>query len=573
MIPLQCTCGVKLNLPDQLAGKQGPCPNCGAMLNIPASASPTVPSSSPPPAAAAPEPAPSKPTIASTETSPAAAKNTTAKNTTAKNATAKNATAKNATAKNATASTQSMVAPAGLASPLAKPAPSSRGAWRLPVEEQQPNEPPPLSQPPPLGAKPQVWSRNSMLMVAVGSVAVVVVLVLILSLFSGGGDDTESPVVQGGGDPREASTNPNPPAVPISANKNDGPQRLGASEVSTSPPTEPPSPPPPNTSVQTPRVQINPDVKPVLPAPKRETANGPRSLSGASQQFDDGRCRIIQSSHGVRIPPAATIIEVDGLLLPVTNLSELQASPAPVLLLPRRAHVVRFNRSDRLIEVKIARDFVDTYDEMRSYFGVPGKVQTQLLVMRGARAMDVHGAPFLLNFLGADYIHRNQWEAAERKYRRALRVNPTFSPAHLNLAHCLAHRKANAEAIREIQLAEAFNVGDVYGISTGIFALKVQLEVASVDNEDQRPVEFFSDVYVSLEPLSEEDRRIVAFMQAASRYATRDEARAKILNNLAVHFAESGRPTLALEYFRGALKALKVSGPDRFALRAECWGT
>jgi tetratricopeptide (TPR) repeat protein len=256
-------------------------------------------------------------------------------------------------------------------------------------------------------------------------------------------------------------------------------------------------------------------------------------------------------------------VEVDGERLPIANVAQLQASPSPVLFLSRGVHAVRFRPGERPVEVVITEHLSDTYRDMQQFFDVHGEIRTEELTSRGARAMDVHYAPFLLNFLGASYAARDEWDAAERKFRRALHVNPMFSPAHLNLAHCLMRREQLEDAIREVQLAEAFNVGNVFGIASGISSFRRQINL-SLDRPDV--IEFTTALYVSTEPTSVEDERIVALMQGISKYAVRAEERGKILNNLAVHFADTGRPELALEYFRGALDVVKTAGPERFTL-------
>jgi uncharacterized paraquat-inducible protein A len=35
MIDVSCGCGASLSVPDSMAGKEGPCPRCGATLSVP----------------------------------------------------------------------------------------------------------------------------------------------------------------------------------------------------------------------------------------------------------------------------------------------------------------------------------------------------------------------------------------------------------------------------------------------------------------------------------------------------------------------------------------------------------
>ena len=61
-------------------------------------------------------------------------------------------------------------------------------------------------------------------------------------------------------------------------------------------------------------------------------------------------------------------------------------------------------------------------------------------------------------------------------------------------------------------------------------------------------------------------------MEALAEYALRDEERGKVLNNLAVHFADTGRTELALEHFRHALDALRFAGERRYDLSRQVLG-
>jgi len=293
-------------------------------------------------------------------------------------------------------------------------------------------------------------------------------------------------------------------------------------------------------------------------------APGPgQGLVGMSRQYDDLHCQQIQIGHGVRIPAAASILEVDGVRLPIDNPGALAESTAAILFLPRGNHLVRFRTSELPVEVTIASDLVAEYQAMRRYFTIDGEVQMVELLRRGGRTMDVHNAPFLLNFVGAGHAKEDRRKAAERHFRRALSINPAFSPAHLNLAQCLLDRNARDDAIRETLLADAFNVGNVFGLAEAIFQMRRKL---GLPLEASQPIDAAGLVYIGSEQISEEDRRLVALLEGISKYAVAAEERAKILNNLAVHFDDRKKPELALHHFREALAAVKYSGTGRFAV-------
>lgn len=286
-------------------------------------------------------------------------------------------------------------------------------------------------------------------------------------------------------------------------------------------------------------------------------------LSGISSQYDDFHCQRIQSQFAWRVLAAAEFLEVDGERLPITNLGELRKARAPYLFLPRGEHAIRLRAGEQPVRTEIAEHFEGTAAAMRKFFATGGAARTNELLSRGARAMDVHGAPFLLNMTGAAYVADDQWKAAERKFRRALVVNPLYAPAHLNLAVCLFKTSDTTNAARELQLADALNVGNVFGLAGGVNELRRQHGIAGDPSE---AIALDVSQYVSAEPLSAEDERLTALMTAMSKYAVREEDRGKILNNLAVHFSDTGKTETALEHFRSALRALKFAGPERFKI-------
>ena len=197
------------------------------------------------------------------------------------------------------------------------------------------------------------------------------------------------------------------------------------------------------------------------------------------------------------------------------------------------------------------------------FFGVEHDIRRLELLQRGARTMDVHATPFLLNFLGASYAAKSQWESAERTFHRALAVNPCFGPAHLNLAECFIHRGFRDRAIAEIDLAEVFNVGNVFGITSAISRLRKDLQLPP---DRSSAAELTLPNYEMTEAISDEDRRIAGVLRALAKYAVRDEERCKIVNNIGAHFADAGKPRTALAYFRNALAVARVADEDRFEL-------
>ena len=59
------------------------------------------------------------------------------------------------------------------------------------------------------------------------------------------------------------------------------------------------------------------------------------------------------------------------------------------------------------------------------------------------------------NDLGVAYERRGEWRLAEREYRRALRIDPDFARARLNLGNVAAHHERWTEAERHYRRALA----------------------------------------------------------------------------------------------------------------------
>jgi tetratricopeptide (TPR) repeat protein len=451
MLSLECRgCGAQLELEDRWAGRKGRCPQCGAVLQIPRSSPPPLPSER-----ANPVVSPSPP-----QTKPEEAK------------------------------------------PVARP----RGVW---------------------------------IAAAAAAAVVAILVVVIVALSSGKGPQEQADGSDSNNGASSASTDHSDTDASPGEAKPAVEETVGGKTH--------PKPP-----------DLGPDIAPV--ATRKDPPSGFGGLTGVSRRYDDFQCRQIQAQHSVAIPAGATILEVDGVRLPIARPGLLAASPAPLLFLPRGTHAVCFRPSDRPVPVAIASNLSDEYQAMRKFFGVGSTIRGDELTTRAARVMDVHSTPFLLNFIGAKYASQGQWDVAERKFRQALCVNPTFSPAHLNLAVCFVRRERPAEAARQIDLADAFNVGNVFGLAA---AIDQQRRRSAALQSTKRPIDAGELSYASREAITEEDRRLTALMEAAGKYAVREEERAKVLNNLAVHYAESGRPELALHHFHNALAVLLRADPER----------
>lgn len=594
MIDVHCTCGTRLQLGDEWAGRQGRCPRCGQPLEIPRPkpAAPTAARAAPPaanpatpkvarsaPVAAPPRPAKSvRAAPAPPATLPPVA---------AMESNVESMEVESLNADSIPEVSMFEPAPPPLASPLDSPLPP---AAPMPPTFGAPTRPTPTLRSASVVDKfrrlpATIWA-------AVGG-GVLLLLIVGFAVWNATGDSTETVVAEeseqanNGSSTANAATNNNPAQSNERPSHNPSPASTSNdSATSVGPlPAESHEEPPTQTNPEVATTTVPPPISPdesnagnpatsgsaqVTATPRpRPRPRAPQGLSGVSREYDDLHCQRIQHQFGVRVPNGATIIEVNGEVLPLLDVSQLSEVRSPYLLLPRGTHQVRFRPRERAIEVKVDESFHDTYSKMRQFFDAGGQTRIGELLSRGARAMDVHQAPYLLNLHGGAYAQQDQWAAAERKFRRALRVNPLFAPAHLNMAYALHRRGDQAGAERELMLADALNVGNVCGIAPGIVQLRREL---NLEITEIKPASLNVATYISLESLSADDEHLIALVEAISKYAVLDEERAKVLNNLGAHFADSGKPERALAHYRDALGALKFAGPDRFQLAEQVLG-
>lgn len=533
MIEVKCQCGSSFLLDDQWAGKQARCPVCQNVLRVSA----PVPANAAPPLAPPPELAPPTEFARPSES----------------------------------ARPTELAPPSELAPPTASPqvtALAPLDSQPLP-RDAVPNTAFPATRrtfvaAPDDSASGQ-WIRPALIATSVLAVVVMSGLAVFAFVTSGGTKEDlakrveelepefvapELPRTIPAAPVKQTTTAEVPPVSPPTQVQNDVVAHDPVEQVSN-PPIEPRA------------VDSTPSLSKKQPPPRTPPRSPGTGLSGVSREYDDFQCQQIQQKFGWRVPAAAEFLEVDGERLQITNLGSLRRASAPYLFLPRGEHAIRLRSGEQPLRAEVSEHLATTYAAMRSFFGAGDKIHTNELLARGARTMDVHSTPFLLNLTGASYAAQGDWGAAERKFRRALVVNPLFAPAHLNLAVCRARAGDSEGAAREVRLADALNVGNVFGIAAAVTQFRREQSLPDRD-EEIVPLDF--DRYVSPEPLTVEDQHLAALLTAMSKYAVDQENRGKILNNVAVHFADLGKTETALEHFRAALGAIKFAGAQRFSL-------
>jgi tetratricopeptide (TPR) repeat protein len=265
---------------------------------------------------------------------------------------------------------------------------------------------------------------------------------------------------------------------------------------------------------------------------------------------------------GVAIPPGASIVEVDGVALPVRNPSELAGQAGVPLVLPYGKHVVRFAKTNppRVIEPK--RWFLDAYREAATQVHENGRWSFDRLLELSRRSLDRFTEPLVPHLWGNFYWQEDQHDAAVRHYAWALEIAPTFAPSYFNLAQ-LSHERGDDDAARRyLRLADLWNAQNAYGLSNALNGLRTSLGSGEESADEDQPDWFVADHG----SLTSRDQDMIAVLRSAAEFAPRPTERAKILNNLGAYFEHIGKPELALESYRTAasvLGAAKLENEER----------
>jgi len=324
------------------------------------------------------------------------------------------------------------------------------------------------------------------------------------------------------------------------------------------------------SNVFRPQIKSDQHEQPDLTSSNSDASNpATATYKGVGQQREkptakDSSAPFALSDFGVHVPTRASVIEIDGVALPIHNLQELTGQRDVALVLPLGKHVVRFEKSDppRLLEPK--RWFLDAYRDAMTRVQTNGRWDFDRLLDLSRSSLDRFTEPLVPHFWGNYYWQENEIDAAARQYTWALEIAPTFAPAYFNLAALYHERGNDIAAQRYLRLADLWNAQNAYGLAQALAALH-----AAVGNPDPSSgvVNDESDWYVGTQDeLTVRDRDMVAVLQSSAEFAPRITERAKILNNLGAYIEHVGKPEHALQSYRSAaavLGAAPVSAEER----------
>lgn len=299
------------------------------------------------------------------------------------------------------------------------------------------------------------------------------------------------------------------------------------------------------------------------------------------------------------VPGGAKTIFVNNEEVLIENLADSRAPNSgfvmPAIHVPMGRSLVSFGKLGKKAATERGGHFAAKYDSMRRDFMSGSSFDIKKLANLSRERGEDFREPYVPHFMGCYYHRAGKLDAACRKYRRAISINPCFGLSHLNLARAyyeLCSRsdakdmlleaarpelltagkgelvqtdgpgltEAAKEALlqaakRELLLAHHLNIYDVFGVDKHIQELAKKLELATPASKSVRLSPKFYTGATSKG--RDEDGVVRAALMAARRFVSSPLILAKIESNMGVYYTMDRRYDLAVTCYLKALGCLK----------------
>lgn len=228
------------------------------------------------------------------------------------------------------------------------------------------------------------------------------------------------------------------------------------------------------------------------------------------------------------------------------------------LILPAGEHVWQIGEAGPVQTRVVTRTFAHFYLEEKALAQKDGRYNFDRLAERTKPIAAAFREPVLPHLWGNYFWQENEPEAAIRFWKQAARIEPSFAPAHLNLAFAHAEQKNDSAALKALALADHCNPLDAYGIAAHIQSLQERLGIwKALDTAPfWSPLEYQPTAKV----LTGEPKQVVQTLRTISQYATQPVDRIKALNNAGVYLTHRSQPEQALEPLAQALDIMVREG-------------
>jgi len=259
--------------------------------------------------------------------------------------------------------------------------------------------------------------------------------------------------------------------------------------------------------------------------------------------------------------PAGSTLRIDGVAqADLAKLAFQAGDPIGSLSipLPPGTHAVGLHEAGSS-QLQSSSGFLDYYTKQRARYRRDGELDLGKLIQAAVATRGFFPEPIVPHLFGNYYFEQGELEAAERFWNLAIQTNPTFAPAHLNLAYAAHQRGDSQVASHQWKLATAFNVQDAFGIGDHASSLAESLTLDGT----QSP--FDGQDYWSSRKLSARDLDVIHVLLAMRDQFRSSSERAACLNNIGVYLAqEVGQHDAAMFFFHQARREL-AQYPDSAA--------
>jgi tetratricopeptide (TPR) repeat protein len=228
------------------------------------------------------------------------------------------------------------------------------------------------------------------------------------------------------------------------------------------------------------------------------------------------------------------------------------------LVVPAGRHVVQLSAAQPPRMVESLEGFVEFYKGSVARFSTGDAYDFEKLIRATAATSGVFQEPLLPHHWGNYFWQNEDREAAVRLWNEAVRIDPGFAPAHLNLSHAHAESGDPDRARQEAQLAALLNVQDAFGISAHLVQLRQRLQLPPVPHD---AVRFLPERYEeSSSSLTVEQERGLRVLSTIAEVCVDPVERIRAINNIGVYLTHEQQPRLGLKYFRNGLREVLAMG-------------
>lgn len=223
-----------------------------------------------------------------------------------------------------------------------------------------------------------------------------------------------------------------------------------------------------------------------------------------------------------------------------------------LLVLPPGEHVWQTSAKATPERRTVSQSFSQFYQQQKGAYVSGGRLNFDKLATATRPTAGAFQDPLLPHFWGNYFWQEQQPEAAIRFWKQAIRAEPTFAPAHLNLAFALKSKNKTA-ALRELALSVHCNPLDAYGIAAHAQQLREELAAGELV-----PTWSAAEYVPTTKKLSGEPQQVVQVLRNISQYSTAWQDRARALNNAGAYLNSRSMPEFAVEPLQEALAILVV---------------